>query len=102
MRLKLPDVSVEKFQSHPALLRPFGCASDGDGSPASAQAKRRAPGGARVRRRSLLLSLLRRLQSFSDWLDESWLGALLGTLIIFSWLVAVPVLLPLIFEVMAK
>jgi hypothetical protein len=62
----------------------------------------REEGGVRGGRRSLLLSLLRRLKTFSDWLDESWVGALLGTLIIFSWLVAVPVLLPLIFEVMAK
>ncbi len=28
------------------LLRPFGCASDGEGGPASAQSKRRAPGRA--------------------------------------------------------
>lgn len=28
------------------LLRPFGCASDGEGGPAPVQAKRRAPGRA--------------------------------------------------------
>lgn len=62
----------------------------------------REEGGPRGGRRSLLLSLLRRLKALADWLDESWLGALLGALIIFSWLVAVPVLLPLMFEVMTK
>lgn len=54
----------------------------------------------RGRRRSSLSSLLRRLQSFSDWLDDSWLGMVLGTLVITGFLVAIPVLLPLIFEVM--
>ncbi len=51
-------------------------------------------------RRSPLSSLLRRLKSFADWLDDSWLGAALGVLVIFGFMIAVPVLLPIIFEVL--
>ncbi len=56
--------------------------------------------GWRGRLRSLLLSLLRSLQSFNEWLDDSWLGAALGALIILAFMVAIPVLLPVAFEVL--
>lgn len=40
------------------------------------------------------------ISRLSRWLDDSLLGALLGGLVIFGWLIATPVLLPLFFEVM--
>jgi hypothetical protein len=39
------------------------------------------------------------LTRFSAWLDDSWLGALLGAVIIGGFMVAIPVLLPIAFEV---
>jgi hypothetical protein len=39
------------------------------------------------------------LVRFSDWLDDSLLGAVIGAVIIGGWMIAVPVFLPLIFEV---
>lgn len=49
--------------------------------------------------RRAILSIAARLRAFDDWLDDSLVGALLGGLVIFGWLVALPVLLPLFFEV---
>ena len=54
--------------------------------------------GGDVMRRAFL-SIATRLRAFDDWLDDSLIGALLGGLTIFGWLIAFPVLLPLIFEV---
>lgn len=46
------------------------------------------------------MSLLRTVKSISDWLDDSILGAVIGALVIFGFMVAVPVLLPIAFEVL--
>lgn len=50
-------------------------------------------------RRSFLPSLLRRLKSFSDWLDGCWVGDVLGAATILAFMLIIPVFLPLIFEV---
>jgi hypothetical protein len=52
-----------------------------------------------VRRGTSLPSLLRRIQAFSDWLDDSWLGVFLGAVIMGGFMIAIPVLLPIVFEV---
>ena len=50
-------------------------------------------------RRSFLPTLLRRLKSFSDWLDGCWVGDVLGAATILLFMLITPVCLPLIFEV---
>lgn len=50
-------------------------------------------------RRSILPTLLRRLELFSDWLEGCWLCDVLGAATILAFMLIVPVMLPLIFEV---
>lgn len=57
------------------------------------------PGGRHGWRRSFLTPMLRRLKSFSDWLDSCWVGDVLGAATILAFMLIIPVFLPLIFEV---
>lgn len=47
----------------------------------------------------MMRAFVSKITRFSDWLDDSWLGALLGAVIIGGFMVAIPVLLPIAFEV---
>lgn len=58
-----------------------------------------SPNG-RGSRRAVYFDVARRLRAASQSLDESLLGAALGTVIIAAFLVAIPVLLPIVFEVL--
>lgn len=58
------------------------------------------PTAGRGRRRAVYFDVARRLRAASDALDQSLAGAVLGTLIIAGFMVAIPVLLPIIFEVL--
>ena len=57
------------------------------------------PKGGNGGRRSILPTLLRRLKSFSDWLDGCWVCDVLGAATILLFMLIIPVFLPLIFEV---
>ncbi len=58
------------------------------------------PTDGRGRRRAVCFDVARRLMAASRSLDESLFGAILGTLIVAGFMVAIPVLLPIIFEVL--
>lgn len=51
-------------------------------------------------RRAVYFDVARRLRAASRALDESLLGAVLGTIVIAAFMVSIPVLLPIIFEVL--